>query len=186
LNALTTGKTSLNDDQPGEMTASSKSSMKASRWEFVRMRVPLLAQTPEPTMVPDEDEEPELELELEPEAEPEPELEPVLLPKPPLDEPLLVEPTVPEELPLPELPLDELPGGAPGTKPLAHPPVRQRLAARRETWAVVGIFCELSNCIIATPTLRSVPTEMAPGRRPSQSKSWSKTGIDPWRSSRMA
>jgi hypothetical protein len=36
----------LNDDQPGEIIASSKSSMNASAFEVVRGRVPLPAQTP--------------------------------------------------------------------------------------------------------------------------------------------
>jgi hypothetical protein len=149
LKALITGETSLNEDQPGEIVASSKSSMKASRWEFVRTRVPLLAQTPKP-MPPDDELDPELELELELVPEPEPELvlepeleldpKPELLPKPPLDELLLVEPRVPEELPLPELPLDEL--SRPGLRPVAHPQAKQRLAARRETCVVVRTFCE--------------------------------------------
>ena len=62
----------MNDDHPGEIVASSKSSMKASRWVFVRTRVPLLAQTPEPTMLPEDDDDDEDEPELEPELELEP------------------------------------------------------------------------------------------------------------------
>jgi hypothetical protein len=45
-NELGVGMTSLNDDQPGEIIASSKSSMKASAIEVVRTRVPALAHTP--------------------------------------------------------------------------------------------------------------------------------------------
>jgi hypothetical protein len=87
-----------------------------------------------------------------------------LLGRPPLDEPLLEEPLVPDELPLPEPPLLEPPGCAGGAEPLEHPPARQRLAARSETWAVVGYFFELSICILSAPSWRSVSIEMAPGR----------------------
>jgi hypothetical protein len=45
-NEFGVGMTSLNDDHPGEIIASSKSSMNASCFEVVRMRVPLPAQTP--------------------------------------------------------------------------------------------------------------------------------------------
>src|ERR1700677_1156711 len=45
-NEFGVGMTSLNDDQPGEITVSSKSSMNASACVFMRTRVPALAQTP--------------------------------------------------------------------------------------------------------------------------------------------
>jgi len=46
------GVTSAKDDQPGEIAASSKSSMNASAMEVVRMRVPVPAQTPVVGMPP--------------------------------------------------------------------------------------------------------------------------------------
>src|SRR5579862_9429057 len=125
LNILIFGMVSLNEDQPGEIIDSSKSSTKASACVFARGRVPLPAQTPIWMGAPLEDEDV-----VEPE-----ELE-GLPPDELLDEP---EPIPPEELPLPEPPLDEL-FMAGGAEPLEHPPARQTLAARRETRAVVGIF----------------------------------------------
>src|SRR5258708_5934348 len=101
--------TSLNEDQPGEIIASSKSSMNASVLALVRTRVPAPSHRlgAPPLELPLE---PELPPELEPELElePEPELEPELPPDP-----------EPEELLAPdELELE--PGGA---EPLEHPAV---------------------------------------------------------------
>jgi len=95
MKEFSTGETSLNEDQPGEIIASSKSSMNASGCEFVSTRVPLPAHTPVCTIVPLD--------------EP---LEAV-----PLDEPLAVPPEelldegFPDELPLEVLPPASEPAG---------------------------------------------------------------------------
>jgi hypothetical protein len=136
----------LNDDQPGEIVASSKSSMNASACVFARTRVPLFAQTPVvgiPLSMPP----PLDELPLEDPLLEELPLEEVLLEDPPLDEvleePLPLEELLPPEEPPPEepLPLDaavpledpppeELP--LPGEPPLEEPPLAAELVPLEE------------------------------------------------------
>jgi hypothetical protein len=84
----------LNEDQLGDSTGFSKSSMKASACVFARMRVPLFAQTPVVGIPPLDD--PLLLEELLPLEEPLP-LEELL----PLEEPLLLEELLPLEEPVP-------------------------------------------------------------------------------------
>ena len=124
-----TGETSLKDDQPGEIVASSKSSMKASACEFVRTRVPVYAQTPvvgtpgEPPLDELPLDEPLPLLEEPPLDELLPLLdEPLPLDEPPLDEVLPEEPLPLEEPLLDELPLDEPLPPLEGPLPLEEPP----------------------------------------------------------------
>jgi hypothetical protein len=141
----------LNDDQPGEIVASSKSSMNASACVFARTRVPLFAQTPVvgiPLSMPPPLEDPPLEDPLPDDPLPDdPPLEELLLEDPPLDElleePLPLEELLPLEEPPPEepLPLDvvlpledpppeELP--PPGEPPLEEPPLAAELVPLEE------------------------------------------------------
>jgi diguanylate cyclase (GGDEF)-like protein len=141
------GDTSLNADQPGEMAASSKSSMNASGCVLLSGRVPLPAQTPVGGGPPLEEPLPLPLLPLLLDAVPLDE------PATPLDEPEPLEDVDPELLPV--APLEE-PLEAAGDDPVEHAPLIQMPAARTEPYAVAAIafavFFELSRRMLVLPS----------------------------------